>query len=99
MACITGLGLVWVATPAIQVLPFEFPGVLPREVAVLTALIVTFMGVGFALGPMLVGVVAQLTGSIQTGLIALSLLTGLGAIAGAAYPDRPGTQLGRRKGI
>ena len=101
MAFITGLGLVWVATPAIQVLPFEFPGVLPREVAVLTGLILTFMGVGFALGPMLVGVstVAQLTGSIQTGLIALSLLTGLGAIAGAAYPDRPGTQLGRRKGI
>ncbi len=95
MAFITGLGLVWVATPAIQVLPFEFPGVLPREVAVLTGLILTFMGVGFALGPMLVGVVAQLTGSIQTGLIALSLLTALGVIAGAAYPDRPGTLLRR----
>ena len=67
---------------------------LPREVAVLTALIVTFMGVGFALGPMLVGVVAQLTGSIQAGLIALSLLTGLGVIAGAAYPNKPGPLLG-----
>ncbi len=90
MVFITGLGLVWVATPAIQVLPFEFPGVLPREVAVLTGLILTFMGVGFAIGPMLVGVVAQLTGSIQAGLIALSLLTSLGVIAGLAYPDRPG---------
>ena len=94
MAFITGLGLVWVATPAIQVLPFEFPGVLPREVAVLTSLILTFMGVGFALGPMLVGLVAEFTGSIQTGLIALSMLTGLGAIAGAVYPDRPGALLG-----
>ena len=93
MVFITGLGLVWVATPSIQVLPFEFPGVLPREVAVLTGLILTFMGVGFALGPMLVGVVAQVTGSIQTGLIALSLLTGVGVIAGAAYPDRPGASL------
>ena len=93
MAFITGLGLVWVATPAIQVLPFEFPGVLPREVAVLTGLILTFMGVGFALGPMLVGVVAQLTGSIQTGLIALSLLTVLGVVAGLVYPDKPGTLL------
>lgn len=90
MIFITGLGLVWVATPAIQVLPFEFPGVLPREVAVLTGLILTFMGVGFAVGPMLVGVVAQMTGSIQTGLIVLSLLTGLGVLAGLAYPDRPG---------
>ena len=96
MVVITGLGLVWVATPAIQVLPFEFPGVLPREVAVLTGLILTFMGVGFAIGPMLVGVVAQLTGSIQTGLIALSLLTGLGVIAGLAYPDRPGALPGGR---
>ena len=96
MVFITGLGLVWVATPAIQVLPFEFPGVLPREVAVLTGLILTFMGVGFAAGPMLVGVVAQVTGSIQTGLIALSLLTGLGVIAGAAYPDRPGARLRRK---
>ena len=93
MVFITGLGLVWVATPAIQVLPFEFPGVLPREVAVLTGLILTFMGVGFAMGPMLVGVVAQLTGSIQTGLIALSLLTALGVFAGLAYPDRPGAPL------
>lgn len=95
MVFITGLGLLWVATPAIQVLPFEFPGVLPREVAVLTGLILTFMGVGFALGPMLVGAVAEFTGSIQTGLIALSLLTGLGVIAGLAYPDRPGAPLGR----
>ena len=91
MLFITGLGLVWVATPAIQVLPFEFPSVLPREVAVLTGLILTFMGVGFAVGPMLVGVVAQMTGSIQTGLIALSLLTGLGVFAGLAYPARPGS--------
>ena len=93
MVFITGLGLVWVATPAIQVLPFEFPGVLPREVAVLTGLILTFMGVGFAAGPMLVGVVAQATGSIQAGLIALCLLTGLGVFAGLAYPDKPGTLL------
>jgi len=96
MVFITGLGLVWIATPAIQVLPFEFPSVLPREVAVLTGLILTFMGVGFAVGPMLVGVVAQLTGSIQTGLIALSLLTGLGVIAGLAHPDEPGALHGGR---
>ena len=96
MIFITGLGLVWVATPAIQVLPFEFPGAAPRQVAVLTALILTFMGVGFALGPLLVGLLAQITGSIQTGLLVLSLLTGLGVIAGLAYPDRPGAEFRRR---
>lgn len=96
MIFITGLGLVWVATPAIQVLPFEFPGAAPRQVAVLTALILTFMGVGFALGPLLVGLMAQITGSIQTGLLVLSLLTGLGVLAGLAYPDRPGAEFRRR---
>ena len=96
MIFITGLGLVWVATPAIQVLPFEFPGAAPRQVAVLTALILTFMGVGFALGPLLVGLMVQITGSIQTGLLVLSLLTGLGVLAGLAYPDRPGAEFRRR---
>ena len=97
MVFITGLGLVWVATPAIEVLPFEFPEVQPREVAVLIGLILTFMGVGFAIGPMLVGAVAQYTGSIQTGLITLSLLTGLGVFAGLLYPDRPGAPLRWRR--
>lgn len=86
MLCITGLGLVWVATPAMQVLPFEFPRIRPREVAVLTALVVTLQGVGFAAGPVVVGLAAQLTGSIQTGLIALTLLTALGIAAGLLYP-------------
>ena len=75
------------------VLPSSFR-VLPREVAVLTGLILTFMGIGFAVGPMLVGVVTQFTGSIQTGLIVLSLLTGLGVLAALAYPNKPGTMLG-----
>ena len=40
MALITGLGLIWTATPAIEVLPFEFPGITPRQAAVIIALIV-----------------------------------------------------------
>ncbi len=88
MALITGLGLVWVATPAIEVLPFEFPDITSQQAAVVIGLIVTFMGIGFALGPVVAGVVAQLTGSIQTGLIVMSLLCGLGVLAGLAYPER-----------
>ena len=88
MVLITGLGLVWVATPAIEVLPFEFPGITPRQVAVMIALIVTFMGLGFAAGPMLVGVVTQITGSIQTGLTVLVITTSLGVFAGLAYPRK-----------
>ena len=46
MLLITGLGMVWVATPAINVLPFEFPGIQPREVAVISSLVTTFSGLG-----------------------------------------------------
>ena len=88
MLLISGLGIVWVATPAINVLPFEFPGITPREVAVISSLIITFSGLGFAAGPVVTGVVAQATGSIQTGLITLCLLTGLGAVASLFYPSR-----------
>jgi predicted MFS family arabinose efflux permease len=86
MFLITGLGLVWVATPAINVLPFEFPGIRPRQVAVISSLIVTFSGLGFAAGPVVTGLVAQLTGSLQTGLVTLCLLTGLGVVVSAFYP-------------
>ena len=87
MFLITGLGIVWVATPAIQVLPFEFPGIRPREVAVVSSLVVTCSGLGFAAGPVVTGLVAQLTGSLQTGLSTLNLFTGLGVIVSAFYPD------------
>ena len=86
MFLITGLGIVWVATPAIQVLPFEFPGIKPREVAVISSLVVTFSGLGFAAGPVVTGLVAHLTGSIQTGLITLCLITSVGVLVSGFYP-------------
>ena len=88
MPLITGLGMVWIATPAIQVLPFEFPDIRPREVAVVSSLVITFGGLGFAAGPVVTGVVAQLTGSLQTGLLVLCLGTSLGIIAGLFYPSQ-----------
>ena len=87
MPLITGLGMVWVATPAWQVLPFELSGIRPREVAVVSSLVTTFSGLGFAAGPVVVGLVAQLTGSLQTGLVALCLMTGFGVMAGLFYPS------------
>ena len=93
MALITGLGMVWIALPVVQVLPFEFPGIRPREVAVISSLVGTFSVLGFAAGPVVTGLVAQLTGSLQTGLVVLSLLTGVVVIAGLLYPGlRPGVE-------
>jgi predicted MFS family arabinose efflux permease len=86
MGLLTAVGVVWIVSPVLEVLPFEFPGIRPREVAVVAALIRTLSGLGFAVGPMVTGLVAQLTGSLQTGLLTLSLLTGVGVIAGVCYP-------------
>ena len=86
MVLITALGMVWIATPAIQVLPFEFPSIRPREVAVISSLVITFSGLGFAAGPVITGLVAELTGSLQTGLVVLCLLTSVGTVAGVMYP-------------
>jgi cyanate permease len=88
MVLLTGLGVLWIVSPALEVLPFEFPGIRPREVAVLSSLVKTFSGLGFAMGPVVTGLVTQLTGSLQTGLMVLSLLTGVGVIAGVLYPSQ-----------
>ena len=58
-----------------------------REVAVIASLVKTFSGLGFAMGPVVTGLVTQLTGSLQTGFVVLCGLTGVGVIAGPLYPS------------
>ncbi len=87
MLLLTGTGSLWIVSPVLEVLPFEFPGIRPREVAVIASLLRVLMGVGFATGPMLVGWVATWTGSLQTGLLALCLFTAIGVISGWFYPS------------
>ena len=85
---ITALGLVWVAVPAMEMLPFEFEGILPREVAVVSALVSMFAGLGFAAGPMIVGAVAEFSGSLLAGLVVMAVFSGVGVVAGLMYPVR-----------
>ena len=85
---IAGMGLVWIAVPAIEMLPFEFEDITPREVAAISALVVTLSAIGFAAGPMIAGAVAQVTGSLQAGLVAMSLASSVGIAAGLMYPSR-----------
>jgi predicted MFS family arabinose efflux permease len=96
MVLLTGVGVVWIVSPVMEVLPFEFPGIRPREVAVITSLVKTCSGLGFAIGPMVVGLVAQLTGSLQQGLLVLCVLTGVGVIAGWCYPSPQNAEGGYR---
>ena len=73
-------------------LPFEFEGILPREVAAVSALVAMFAGLGFAAGPMIVGVVAELSGSLLAGLVVMALSSVVGVVAGLMYPVRQAAQ-------
>jgi len=91
-AMLTGLGLVWVFVPAMEVLPFEFRDIRPRQVSALTALTLTFGAVGFGGGPVVAGAIAEATGSLATGVLSVGGLTGLGIAAAALFPKNPGRQ-------
>jgi len=95
---LTGVGVVWMVSPVLDRLPFAFPGIRPREVAVVTSLIRTCSGLGFAVGPMVVGLVTQISGSLETGLFVLCACTGVGVIAGGLYPNSRGAPTTCRAG-
>ena len=86
---LTGLGLVWVFVSAMEVLPFEFNNVNEREVSVLAALVLTLGAVGFGAGPVLAGSVAQITGSLMTGVFSVAAANGFGNCRGGVLPPIP----------
>ena len=94
---ITGVGLVWVFVPVIEVLPFEFDGIEPRQVSVLTSLSLTLSAVGFAIGPVIAGAVAQASGSLSAGALSLASLTALGVLAAAFFPRKLGADTANRR--
>ena len=79
-------GVVWSFAPAMEVLPLALPGIRPREVAVLTSLVRTCAGLGYALGPIVTGFVAEQTSSLSTGCLTVCLCTSVGIMAGLRYP-------------
>ncbi len=88
-ASLTGLGLVWVFVPAMEVLPFEFRDIEPRQVSVVAALVLTFSAVGFGGGPVVAGAIAQASGSLSTGVLSVAALTSLAIVAAAIFPSNP----------
>ena len=93
-AALTGIGLVWVFVPAMEILPFEFREIRTREVSVLTGLVQTLGAVGFGGGPALAGAVAGATGSLLTGVLTVGGLTGIAILAALLLPKRFGGNAG-----
>ncbi len=90
---LTGLGIAWVFVPAMEILPFEFRNIRTREVSVLSGLVQTFGAVGFGAGPVIAGALAQVSGSLVTGVLAVGAMTALAVVAAAALPGRFGGRL------
>ena len=88
-ASLTGIGLVWVFVPAMEVLPFDFADITARQVSTVAALVLTFSAIGFGAGPVVAGAIAQATGSLPTGTLAVAGMTGLAILAAALFPKDP----------
>jgi MFS family permease len=77
----------WAPFPAIQSIPFELPGIAPSEVAVGQALIRTLQTGSNLMGPLIVGALAEGSGSLRTGLLVLAAYPFITAIMGLLLPE------------
>ncbi|MFQ5874621.1 MAG: hypothetical protein ACE5JL_12585 [Dehalococcoidia bacterium] len=74
-------GLSFAFFPIIMTIPFELPGIKPREIAVANSFVETFFVIGAMIGPVLAGGLQELTGDLRVALtvtcfFALSLTAG-----------------------
>lgn len=77
----------WAPFPAIQTMSFELPGVRPSEVAVGQSIMQTISTIGIIVGPVIAGALAEVSGSIGTGILGLSLLPLLLTVIPLALPE------------
>ena len=65
-------GVAWGFWPVLYSVPFNLPGIRPREIAVSLAFIQMSSSAGIALGPLVAGIVQELTGDLRLALIVVS---------------------------
>jgi ACS family hexuronate transporter-like MFS transporter len=65
-------GIAWGFWPVLYSVPFNLPGIRPREIAVSLAFIQMNSSAGIALGPLAVGILQELTGDLRLSLIVVS---------------------------
>lgn len=65
-------GIAWGFWPVLYSVPFNLPGIRPREIAVSLAFIQMSSSAGIALGPLVAGIIQELTGDVRLSLIVVS---------------------------
>lgn len=65
-------GIAWGFWPVLYSVPFNLPGIRPREIAVSLAFIQMMSSAGIALGPLATGLLQEFTGDLRLGLTVIS---------------------------
>ena len=86
LSILNGLGSAFI--PIVFTIPFELPGIKPREVAVTLTFMTTMIWAGSFFGPLLAGAIQQVTDDRRLALIVTSLFTLLITVAGILLPRR-----------
>lgn len=85
-------GIVELYVPVISTIPFELPGIKPREVPVASAFVVSVFTAGAGLGPLLGGYLASMLGSLERALAMICVFPILLFITGLMIKETgPGT--------
>ena len=66
-------GISWGFWPIVATVPFQLPGIRPREVAVGLAFSVSLMSLAFVLGPIVAGLLQEVLGDLRPALMVVSL--------------------------
>ncbi|MFA7249062.1 MAG: MFS transporter [Dehalococcoidia bacterium] len=77
----------WLPFPALNSIAYELPRVRPAEIAVGQALMQAVAGAGILVGPVIVGQIASVAGSLRIGIAAIGLAPILFAVTCLWIPD------------
>ena len=76
--------MIWV--PVLRTIQFDL-GFAPRETAVVVGLSMTIIPVGGAIGPPMVGLIQEISGSLQYGLLGIALFPITLVVGGLLIPE------------
>ncbi len=82
-----GFGVSWGYIPLILALPFEIPRISQREIALASALLTMLFLAGGIAGPVIVGTISDVTGSMRTALL-VAVLSSIGIIVSGFLTSR-----------
>ena len=82
-------GFAWTFFPILITVPFNLRGIQPRQLAVAFTFTMMLISLGQALGPLLVGYIAELTGDLKLAMLTMSFTPTTLTIAGATLNFAP----------